>query len=146
MLLYASDNCMIDEMIREINKLENRIKNDKDFQKENPYAVLTFIELLYHFMSLKYPDKKDSFVYKKAHINAKLFSKMRNPTYHPSRKTIIALGLALELNLIEFEALLASANYAFSLNNKFDIVIIYCIEHKIYDLFIINEIIYELGL
>lgn len=44
----------------------------------------------------------------------------------------------------EFEMLLASANYAFSLNNMFDITIIYCIEHKIYDIYTVNEILYEL--
>ncbi len=137
---------MIEDIIKEINKLEYKIKSDKDFQKENPYALLSFVELLYLYMSHKFPSKKDSFIYKKAHINAKHFSKIRNPLYHPSRKTIIALGLALELDLIEFEALLASANYALSLNNKFDIVIIYCVQNKIYDLYTVNEIIYELGL
>lgn len=82
----------------------------------------------------------------KLHINAKLFSKIRNPKYHPSRKIIITLGLALELNMSEFEAFLASVNYAFSLNNRFDIDIIYCIENKIYDLYTVNEIIYLMNL
>lgn len=137
---------MVKNIIHDIHKLEKKMKNDREFQKENPYAFLSFIDLLYYFMSVKYPNEKDSYIYKKAHINAKLFSKIRNPLYHPSRKTIIALGLALELDLLEFEVLLSSANYAFSLNNKFDIVIIYCIQHKIYDLYTVNEIIYELGL
>lgn len=137
---------MISDIILEIKNLETKMKKDKDFLCENPYAFYSFIDLLYHFMKLKYPYEKDSYVYKKAHLNAKLFSKLRNPKYHPSRKTIIALGLALELNLEQFELLLNSANYSFALNNEFDIVIIYCIQNQIYDLFTVNEIIYELDL
>ena len=108
---------MINSIIQDIHKLESKIKNNQEYQKQYPYAFMSFQELLYHFMSVKYPNEKDSFLYKKAHILAKLFSKIRNPSYHPSRKTIIALGLALELDLLEFEALLQSANYALSLNN-----------------------------
>jgi len=132
---------MIDTHIKNILKLENQLKTN---HKIDSLSLLSFVDLLYYFIKLKFPDKKDSFVYHKAHINAKLFSKIRNPKYHPSRKTIIALGLALELNMDEFEMLLASANYALSLNNRFDVAIIYCIEHQIYDLYIVNEIIYEL--
>lgn len=137
---------MIQNHINNINKIEERIHNDPQFHKENPLALLSFIELFYYFMNTKFPEQKDSYIYNKAHINAKLFSKIRNPHYHASRKTIIALGLALELNLNEFEIFLSSANYALSLNNTFDIAIIYCIEHKIYDLFEVNEIIYGLDL
>lgn len=137
---------MIDNIILEIKNLELKMKKNKDFMKENPYAFYTFIELLYHFIKTKYPSKKDSYIYKKAHINAKLFSKLRNPKYHPSRKTVITLGLALELNLEEFEVLLNSANYALALNNEFDIVIIYCIQNHIYDIFTVNEILYEMNL
>lgn len=137
---------MVQKHINNIKKIEKRMHDDPQFHKENPLALLSFIELFYYFMNTKYPGQKDSYIYNKAHINAKLFSKMRNPNYHASRKTIIALGLALELNIDEFEILLSSANYAFSLNNTFDIAIIYCIEHRIYDIFEVNEIIYELGL
>jgi len=130
---------MIKKTIQDIQTFEKRLKNDKEFIHENPFAFYSFTELLYHFIEQKYPHKKDSFIYKKAHIQAKLFSKIRNPNYHPSFKTVVALGLALELKL-------SSAHYAFSLNNKFHIVIIYCIEHKIYDLFTVNEILYEMDL
>ena len=137
---------MIKKTIQDIQTFEKRLKNDKEFIHENPFAFYSFTELLYHFIEQKYPHKKDSFIYKKAHIQAKLFSKIRNPNYHPSFKTVVALGLALELNMGDFELLLSSAHYAFSLNNKFHIVIIYCIEHKIYDLFTVNEILYEIDL
>lgn len=125
--------------IKKILKLKSSLKESP---KINSLSLLSFTDLLYYFIQQKYPDKKDSYIYNKANINAKLFSKIRNPKYHPSRKTIIAL--ALELNMKEFEMFLASVNYAFALNNLFDITIIYCIEHKIYDVYTVNEILYEL--
>lgn len=136
----------INNIIEDIKKLEIKMKSNKEFLQENPFAFHTFIELLYYFINNKYPNKKDSYIYKKAHINAKLFSKLRNPQYHPSKKTIIALGLALELSIDKFELLLNSAGYSLALNNQFDIVIIYCIQNKIYNLFLVNEILYEIDL
>lgn len=135
---------MSKEIAKKIKRVEERIHQDESFQKENPYALFSFIDLLYYFMNNRFPDKKDSYIYHKAHINAKLFSKIRNPSYHPSRKTIIALGLALELDLNEVNVLLNSANYSLSFNNTFDIAIIYCIEHRIYDLYLVNDILCEL--
>lgn len=54
--------------------------------------------------------KKDSEIYKKANVDRKLFSKIRNnPDYKPSKATAIAFAIALELNLDETRDLIARA-------------------------------------
>lgn len=47
-------------------------------------------------------------------IGSKLFSKIRKDDYNPSKKTVFALTIGLELNLEETESLLACAGYSFS--------------------------------
>ena len=90
---------------------------------------------------------KDPEVYKKANIDRKLFSKIRsNENYNPSKKTAIALAIALELNLKDTQDLLSRAGYVLSKSNKFDLVIEYCITHKNYNIFDINNILFSFDL
>lgn len=81
--------------------------------------------------------------YKKANIDKKLFSKIRNPAYHPSKKTILALAIALELTLDETNALLETAGLALSRSSRFDVIVKYFIVHGNYNLFEINETLYK---
>lgn len=87
---------------------------------------------------------KDSEVYNKVHLDRRMFSKIRNDTkYHPSKETIILLGLSLKLSIAELEKLLESASYYLPKNNPYDLIIRFCFVHKIYSIKKINEYLEE---
>lgn len=92
---------------------------------------------------IKEKDLKESDVYKKANMDRKLFSKIRNnPDYQPSKQTAIALAIALELSLDETKDLLLTAGYALSHSSKFDLIIEYFIKAGNYNIFEINEVLF----
>ena len=95
---------------------------------------------------LKLIDKsgeKDSDIYKRANVDRKLFSKIRsNPAYKPSKATALAFALALHLDLNETNDLIGRAGYVLSHSSKADLAVECFIEHQIYNIDRINEVLY----
>ena len=83
-------------------------------------------------------------IYKTANIDRRLFSKIRSDAdYHPQKQTILSLIIALHLDLEEAEDLLSRTGFAFLPVDTIDTIYQFCIENAIYDLGIIDELIYE---
>ncbi len=83
-------------------------------------------------------------IYKKANITKQTFSEiLKFKEYHPSKATAIAFCIALELDLDEMNELIKKAGYQLSLSIKSDIIVKYYVERKIYDIFEINETLFE---
>ena len=88
--------------------------------------------------------QKDSAIYKKANISKQHFSKIRNnPHYKPTKATALALAIALELDIEQTKDLIGRAGFTLSNSSKFDLIIRYYIEQRIYNVVEINTALYE---
>ena len=130
----AEDECLDFEEIHE-SRLEERIKHLSD----------TFSQYLMFLIEDK--NMKNADVYKRAIVDKKVFSKIKNDiNYHPQKQTALCLCVGAKLNLDESKDLLARAGYALSPCDKTDIIFSYFIENEIYDMIELDIQLEEHGL
>ena len=90
---------------------------------------------------------KDSEVYKRAEVSKQLFSKiLSNRDYQPTKSTAIQLAVGLQLDLEQTQKLLDKAGFSLTRSSRADLVVEYCIRHKIYSVTFINEALDDCGL
>ena len=83
-------------------------------------------------------------VYKRANVSRQTWHKIvSDKHYRPTKNTVIALAISLQLDIDETQSLLASAGFILSKSSLFDVIIMFCIVKKIYDVFEIDSILFQ---
>ena len=90
--------------------------------------------------------KKDPEIYNKANITKQNWSSFMSGKSVPSLKTLLKVVFAMKLTNHECKYLLKKMGFTLSSSSKFSLVIRYCIENKIYDLYDVNKLLEENGL
>ncbi len=110
----------------------------------NAYKVKRFRDTLLMYINRKGMTNVE--IYKRANLSKSVFSSiMSNENRIPKKNTVIALAIALELDLECTERLLMKAGYTFSNSIITDLVVVYCINHKVFDIDKINVELEKLG-
>ena len=129
--IMASCSMMPAAIPREISLREYMKEMDKSFQ-----------EMLFDLI-----DKSgmgDVECYKRANVDKRTFSKIKgNKDYKPSKQTAIAFAISLRLDMEKTQALLATAGFTLSESKTFDKIIRFFIQKGVYDIFEINEALFE---
>lgn len=98
-----------------------------------------FNQILFRLIDAK--GMSDTEVYKNANLDRRLYSKIRSGR-HPSKRTVLALAIALRLDLAGTEDFLKAAGYALSRSQKADVIVEYFIQNGNYDIYQINEVLF----
>ena len=121
------------------------LKLESELEEKMQHISDTFSQYLLYLIKEK--NMENSEVYKRALVDKKTFSKIKNNVdYHPQKLTALCLCVGAHLNLDETKDLLARAGYALSPSDKTDIIFSYFIENEIYDMIELDIQLGEHGL
>lgn len=82
--------------------------------------------------------------YKRANMDRRHFNHIKNtPDYRPKKETVLALAVALKLNLRDTDQLLNRAGFALTDSDRRDRAMRYFIVHRLYDINQINMILFD---
>ena len=111
-------------------------------EEELENVGMSFHDKLFELIGESGLDNKD--VWKRANLDRKHFSKIQcDEKYHPKKKTVMALCIALELDLEQAKDLLARADWAFSPSSKVDLIVQKAIIDKQYDIYQLNLVLFQ---
>lgn len=111
-------------------------------EEELDHMGMSFHDKLFELIGKSGMDNKD--VWKRANLDRKHFSKIQcDEKYHPKKKTVMALCIALELDIEQSKDLLARADWAFCPSSKVDLIVQKAIMDKQYDIYQLNLVLFQ---
>ena len=141
---YLLKNYIAPGTERKILFQESYVCCDIDLDAYLKEKCKTFQDKLFEMIKANNLDEVE--IYKKGNISRQLFSKIKSEKdYHPTKNTVFSLAIGMELSIDETSVLLEKAGYAFSSAIKSDLIVKYFIEHRIYNIFAINEALDKYG-
>lgn len=101
----------------------------------------TFQQTLWDF--IRRDGRPESEIYGAAGLTPSRFSRIRSDReYRPDKITAISLAIALRLSLRNTEELLAAAGFVLSSSNQGDLIVRYCLDNGITDVYRINDALF----